>query len=116
MIDPDSNHFDFNVAKFKSYDIDSFIDSPCNISNSFSVFHHNSRSISGKLGEYELFFKSLKDPFDILIFTETWLKTDNVDNCNFEGYKSVHLLRPIDKHIDFKNVGGGISIYIKYFF
>ena len=41
------------------------------------------------------------------------VKIDNADNCKFEGYKSVHLLRPVDNHIDFKNIGGGISIYIR---
>ena len=65
------------------------------------------------MDEYELFFKSLKDPFDILIFTETWLNIDNADICKFEGYKPIHLLRPVDNLIDFKNIGGGISIFIR---
>ena len=65
------------------------------------------------MDEYDLFFISLKDPFDILIFTETWLNSDNANNCKFEGYKPIHLLRPVDNHVDFKNIGGGVSIFIR---
>ena len=66
----------------------------------------------GKLGEYEIFFKSIKNPFKILIFTETWLTTCNIELCKFYGYSAVHLTRPSDQHIDFKERGGGISIFV----
>ena len=77
--------------------------------------HHNSRSImkTGKLEEYELFFKSINNPFSILVFTETWLTNDKVDLCRLQGYSPIHLLRPIDQITDFKERGGGISIFVR---
>ena len=59
----------------------------------------------GRLGEYETFFKAINNPFKILVFTETWLKEDKKDLCKFQGFSSVHLLRPTDNHIDFKERG-----------
>ena len=65
------------------------------------------------MDEYVSLFKILKHPFDILIFTETWLKKEQEGLCKFEGYNDVHLLRPVDEHMDFKERGGGISIFVK---
>ena len=59
-----------------------------------------------------MLFKTIKNPFKILIFTETWLTNDNVDMCKFQGYSAVHLLRPIEQLFDFKEKGGGVSIFI----
>ena len=63
--------------------------------------------------EYEVFFKSINNPFGILIFTETWLTKDNKDNYKIKGYTAIHLLRPCDQHFNFKERGGGISIFIR---
>ena len=59
----------------------------------------------GRMDEYVSLFKILKHPFDILIFTETWLKKEQEGQCKFEGYNDVHLLRPVDEHMDFKERG-----------
>ena len=67
----------------------------------------------GRLDEYHLYLHSLKNPFDILIFTETWLTQDKIDHCKFDDYHPIHLIRPIDNHVDFKERGGGISIFVK---
>ena len=67
----------------------------------------------GKLDEYNILFKSIDNPFNIMIFTETWLTEINKDLCNFEGYTPLHLLRPIDRHFDLKTKGDGVSIFIK---
>ena len=32
---------------------------------------------------------------------------------NFDGYDASHIIRPTDEHFDFKEHGGGISIFIK---
>ena len=66
----------------------------------------------GRLSEYELFFKAIENPFKILVFTETWLTKCKIDVYKFQDYSTVHLLRPIDQHIDFKVRGGGISIFV----
>ena len=114
LIDPDNNHFDNYAVNFTSHSIDSFARNSNINTNSLNIIHHNSRSImhDGRLSEYETFFKAINNPFKILVFTETWLKEDKKDLCKFHGFSSVHLLRPIDHHIDFKKRGGGISIFI----
>ena len=66
-----------------------------------------------RLDEYHVYLHSLKNPFDILIFTETWLTQEKIDLCKLDGYQPIHLLRPIDNQIDFKERGGGISIFVK---
>ena len=60
-----------------------------------------------RIDEYHTLLHDLNNPFDILIFTETWITPDKKDLCNFEGFQSIHLLRPTDNHIDFKERGGG---------
>ena len=63
----------------------------------------------GRIDEYVTLFKLLKHPFDILVFTETWLTKEQEVQCKFDGYNQVHLLRPVDEFNDFKTRGGGIS-------
>ena len=115
LIDPDSNHFNTHID-FQTHSMDSFIDKQDIEPKSLKILHHNSRSLmsSGKLDQYDVFFKALKNPFDILIFTESWLTLDNSDLCKFDGFQNPeHLLRPSDDMIDFKTKGGGISIFVK---
>ena len=114
-VDPDFNHFQHNPLDYRSFTVDSFKDfSPC-ISESFSLFHHNARSITttGRLDEYDILFDMINNPFDILIFTETWLTKDKIDLCKFNGFQSFHHIRPIDNDFNLKEKGGGISIFIK---
>ena len=114
LIDPDNNHFNNYTVNFTPHTIDSFIRNSNINTNSLNIVHHNSRSImhDGRLSEYETFFEAINNPFKILVFTETWLKANKVDQCKFQGYSAIHLLRPPDQHIDFKKKGGGISIFI----
>ena len=42
------------------------------------------------------------NPFNIMVFTETWLTVDNTHLLNFEGYTPLHLVRPIDAQFDLK--------------
>ena len=85
------------------------------MTKSLKIIHHNARSLmkEGRIDEYQLYSNSLECQFDILLFTETWLKQENKDHCKFDGYQPIHLIRPIDDHIDFKERGGGISIFVK---
>ena len=116
LIDPDPNHFNINI-NFQTYSTREFLESQDTIPNSLNLYHNNSRSLMADSGskrdQYEAFFNKLDFPFNIIIFTETWLKKDNEGHCNFDGYKSFHLLRPVDHDIDFKTKGGGISIFVK---
>ena len=67
----------------------------------------------GKIDEYNILFKAIDNPFNIMIFTETWLTEDNKHLCNFEGYTPLHLLHPIDRHFDLKTKGVGYQYLSK---
>ena len=89
--------------------------------------HNNARSImsEGRLLNYNMLLDNLKTPFDILVFSETWLTEDKIDNCNFKGFQPIHLIRPpnddinfndnidFSDNIDFKLRGGGVSIFVR---
>ena len=115
-IDPDLNHYNNNnLVNFRQYSTESFT-KDLNIENhSFNLFHNNAHSIMSetRMDNYDILFKSINNPFHILVFTETWLLETNKHLCNFNGYKPEHLLRPTDGQFDFKERGGGVSIFIK---
>ena len=77
--------------------------------------HNNSRSLlkEGRMDEYNILLDYIKNPFHVLAFTETCLKPNTVDQVNFEGYDASHIIRPTDDYFDFKEKGGGISIFVK---
>ena len=64
LIDPDSNHFNTHID-FQTHSMDSFIDKQDIEPKSLKILHHNSRSLmsSGKLDQYDVFFKALKKSF-----------------------------------------------------
>ena len=66
-----------------------------------------------RIDEYETYLNKFKNPFDILIFTETWLTLDKFDQCQFKGFIPIHLIRPSEDRPEFKTSGGGISIFVK---
>ena len=114
-IDPDSNHFIDNEVNFSKYSMIDFHKSNITNDKSLNIMHNNSRSLikEGRMDEYNILLDYIKNPFHILAFTETWLKSDTVDQINFEGYNASHIIRPTDDYFDFKEKGGGISIFIK---
>ena len=101
--DPDSNHYNDTIVNFNAYTPDTFRG---NIDNkgSLNILHHNVRSIlkEGRKDEIDILLNTINNPFHILAYTETWLKTDNVGSINFEGYEHVYIIRPIDKYINMK--------------
>ena len=103
-LDPDYNHFNSNLINFTSHSIDTFVSSSNLEHKALNILHYNSRSLMkiGKLAEYEIFFKSINNPFGILIFTETWLIDNKKSLCNIDKFSSAHLLRPNDQQFDFK--------------
>lgn len=56
----------------------------------------NLRSMKGKVDLFELFLTSLKDSFDSLILTETWL-TVNDQLLTILGYKGTGMIRNIKR-------------------
>lgn len=74
-------------------------------SDHLSIFHVNSRSLSGKVMELETALEALDHKFDILAFTETWFSS--VSDVNFlDGYKCESVYRKGRR-------GGGCSLYIR---
>ena len=114
IIDPDANHFEANID-FQTHTKETFICKQDIDPSSLKLTHHNARSLmtDGRLDEFHTLFKTLNNPFDILVFTETWLTPDKVELCHFDNFQSIHLLRPKDGNMDFKVRGGGVSIFIK---
>ena len=107
-VDPDSNYFKDNTVNFSKYSMDDFHKSNIDRIKSLNILHNNSRSIlrDGRLDEYNILLDYLHNPFQILAFTETWLKPNNVDLVKFDGYNGSHIIRPVDEHFDLKEHGG----------
>ena len=114
-VDPDNNDFIDNYLNFGSYTLNNFSDSHISKHHSFNLLHHNARSIltEGRLDEYNIMLNEISNPFHLLAFTETWLKSDNVNLINFEGYDSYHSIRQTNNDNNIKQNGGGISVFIK---
>ena len=114
VIDPDINHFEPNV-NFQSHSTTSFINKQDIEPSSLKLIHHNARSLmtNNRIDDYGTLLKILRNPFDILVFTETWLTPDKESQCCFKGFKPIHKMRPVNEHEEFKLRGGGISIFIK---
>ena len=112
-IDPDLNHYTDYSVNFNSYDLDSLRNN-LNINNGFNILHHNTRSLlaEGRLDEYNFILNMLNNPFHILAFSETWLKSDNANNILIEGFEHVFIVRPPVGN-NLRNVGGGLSLFIK---
>ena len=113
--DPDSHHYNDTTINFNSYTPETFCG---NIDNkgSLNILHQNVRSIlkEGRKDEIDILLNTVNNPFHILAYTETWLKTDNVEAVNFEGYEHVFNIRPIDNYFDMKESGGGgFTLYQK---
>ena len=115
-IDPDMNYYNDSIENFKEYTIETFNENKNFNSSSLNLFHNNARSImaDGRMDEYNILFKAIDNPFNIMVFTETWLTETNKHLCNFEGYTPLHLLHPVDAQFDLKTKGGGVSIFIKH--
>ena len=48
----------------------------------------------------------MKTAFDVIVLTETWLNTGNMNDYTIEGYDSYHSVRE-------NRVGCGVALYIK---
>ena len=114
IADPDLNHYNEFDIDFMSYDTER-LKGNISIVDGLNIWHHNSRSIlkEGKMDEYDTLLDNINYPFHIMGFSETWLRTDNVDRISFHDYEHIHSTRPLNGGIDDKEAGGGLSFFIK---
>lgn len=114
-IDPDRNHFDSDHSNCSTYSTESFTNTVKFDDKSLNIYHNNAHSIMGldKLAQYKALFDPLEVPFDCIVFTETWLTDMNKNLCIIDDYIPIHLVRPKGDGIDFKQSGGGVSIFIR---
>ena len=112
--DPDSNHYNDTIVNFNAFTPETFRGSIDN-KGSLNILHHNVRSIlkEGRKDEIDILLNTINNPFHILAYTETWLKTDNVGSIHFNDYEHVYNIRPIDNVFNMKESGGGVSFFIK---
>ena len=110
--DPDSNFFNemYNPGNIScDYHIeDSFIDlkSKNDLSNCFSLYHVNARSLVNKKDRLVQHFQSLETDFKFVCVSETWFSQDTITYASIEGYNSEHSVRNPG------HMGGGVSIYV----
>ena len=88
-----------------SLDYNTFLSNKTLASSGLSVLHMNVQSLRAKHTTLECLLDEL-DTFDVLCFSETWLKDSDIDCYKFNNYSHIPSVRQT------KN-GGGSSIFIK---
>jgi hypothetical protein len=71
-----------------------------------SLCHLNIRSLPRNLNSFLTTLQSSAMEFNVLAFTETWLKPSNVDAYGIKGYTHEHIIRET-------KIGGGTSLFVK---
>lgn len=72
----------------------------------FNIFHLNIRSLKNKFNDikHEL-FKDSKAIYHVIILSETWLKKEETQFFEIDGYTMYNSVR--------SRIGGGITMYVK---
>ena len=111
-VDPDVNHYGDYDVNFLPCDIDT-LKNNVKLDDGFNILHHNSRSLlaGGKLENYGVLLETNENPFHVIGLTETWLRPDNANTIDLEGYEHIYAVR--SEINDSKNWGGGLSFFIK---
>ena len=111
-IDPDLNYFrSFNqyiscCNYFVESSLNSEIDKCLNMKQRFSMCHLNIRSLRKNVGSFEILLDGLQHKVSLLGVTETWLKDDDCNLYDIEGYNK------LNKHRQNRS-DGGIVIFLK---
>ena len=72
-------------------------------SDNFMILNQNIRSFSSNFDEFSVFLNELNSKFAVIVLTETWFSTCNIQNIpNYTGYHSARSSKS----------GGGVSIYV----
>ena len=113
-VDPDLQFFN-DVANFQNYtgNCRYFIEDTFNTyavdhnfsNNCFSIFHLNIRSLPKHHNEFSCYLENFKVNFNVIGLTETWLKLENCDLYQLDGYNHINQCRN-------GRSGGGVSLFI----
>ena len=101
-IDPDINLFGDRHVPCKYYTLEEY-NSFYQNNLDFSLLNYNVRSFHSDRLNFDSMLYSLPKKFDLIVLTETWNTSLNVDMCFIEGYNSFHTIRGTG--------GGGVSIF-----
>ena len=106
-IDIDNNHFnviypDLNSTNSsKYYEIEHYNKLEIDTNTDFSLLNFNIRSLSANFDLFNGFLSLLDSKFDVITFTESWLKENNKNLCIFDGHCELHNLRIDGRRGDF---------------
>ena len=106
----DSNPEDSpSIMKQSTYwDIENFIETLDNKSNTVSILSLNIQSLNAKFSQFKLYIEEqYKSKIDIICLQETWLDTNaDLSIFSLQGYSMVHRGTGVSLH-------GGVIIYVK---
>ena len=77
--------------------------------NFFSLYHMNIRSTRNNSNKMLAYLETLNQKFDIIGLSETWLKENEVDLYNIQGYNHVAMPKVYAER-------GGVSLYVRNIF
>ena len=120
------NTFDF--TEHKGYDIENNIDPVNNFlinytqrnceyytveqfnknvttNGAISIIHFNSRSLKANISKIKQCLKEMNNPFTVIAISETWLKDDQSEEVDIEGYERYTLNRKVKRC-------GGVALFI----
>ena len=105
--DPDINHFDDINHHCKYVDIGEM--GKNNFKEHLSVICFNVRSYFKNSDEFLSILSTNNLEFDVIILTETRIKSNNMQLCHIPGYIAYHCYRPSKE-------GGGVSVFVRQCF
>lgn len=111
-IDADLNHFNELYPELDSnkrsqyYDVSSLANLEPTSSRDLSVMHLNIRSLNAHFDEFVALVQLLPIKFDVICFTESWLRDSTKHLFHIEGFTAYHSLRPGNR------TGGGVSVFV----
>ena len=108
--DPDLFHLhnDSGVPACNYYTENSFNDKYDNMNlqnNSFSIMHLNIRSTQKNYHDLDIYLNALKNQFDVIGLSETWLNVNSANTFKPDGFKTENAYRVAKS-------GGGVSLLI----
>ena len=111
-LDANLSHFNslyhdlFNENKISYYTWSSLMNVPAlSSTNSIKLIHTNIRSLLPKCNEFFLNVNDSGIKFDVVCFSETWLKGETVNLLQVDNYVLYRCLR--------EGIGGGVSAFVR---